>query len=84
MAGWESSSWKGKNHRERRPTEWRKDFASDSYDEVLVSRLYITLVKLNKNSTEIWNWKNAKTIPGMRGWEMKENDGGDEFNYDTV
>jgi hypothetical protein len=24
-----------------------------------------------------------KTIPGMRGGDIKESDGGDEFNYDV-
>jgi hypothetical protein len=25
--------------------------------------------------------RHVKTIPGMRGWGIKENDGGSEFNY---
>jgi hypothetical protein len=26
----------------------------------------------------------VETIPAMRGGGLKENDGGDEFNYDTL
>jgi hypothetical protein len=26
----------------------------------------------------------VETIPGMRGEAIKENDGGNEFNYDTL
>jgi hypothetical protein len=28
--------------------------------------------------------RHVDTVPGMRGGEIKDNDGGDEFNYDIL
>jgi hypothetical protein len=30
-----------------------------------------------------WTMRPVETIPGMRGGEIKENDGGGEFKYDV-